>query len=158
MKSDKHLTESALLDKARRYCAMAEQCESGVRQKLVTWGAGADEADAIVNRLRSEDYIDDARYARMYCESKMLQQGWGRQKVLYQLRLKHLPKEAIDSGMAVVDNERYMEMLAEVASKKLRDVGGDVTMEHQRKLMSFLGSRGFTIGEINQVITNIQEL
>lgn len=157
MKSSKKMIDSALLDRARRYCALAEQCESGVRQKLVTWGAGADDANAVVECLRSEGYLDDKRYARAYCESKMLQQGWGRQKVLYQLRLKHLPKEAIDSGVAVVDDERYFEMLRATAERKMQELGPDFTPDNQRKLVSFLTSRGFTFGEINKVITNILE-
>ncbi len=157
MKSSKKMIDSALLDRARRYCALAEQCESGVRQKLVTWGAGTDDANAVVENLRSEGYLDDKRYARAYCESKMLQQGWGRQKVLYQLRLKHLPKEAIDSGVAAVDEDRYQEVLREVTERKMRELGPDFTPDNQRKLVSFLTSRGFTFGEINKVITNILE-
>lgn len=157
MNRSKDMTDSALLDRARCYCALAEQCESGVRQKLVVWGAGASEADSIVARLRNDGYLDDKRYARAYCESKMLQQGWGRQKVLYQLRLKHLPKEAIDSGVAAVDEDRYQEVLREVTERKMRELGNDFTPENQRKLVSFLTSRGFTFGEINKVITNILE-
>jgi regulatory protein len=156
MNSSKNMTNSALLDRARRYCALAEQCESGVRQKLVTWGAGADEANGVVDRLRAEGYLDDKRYARAYCESKILQQGWGRQKVLYQLRLKHLPKDAIDAAMGSVDEEAYLGVLASVAERKKQELGGDGP-EQQRKLMSFLTSRGFTFGEINKVITNTLE-
>lgn len=157
MKSSKNMTDSALLDRARRYCALAEQCESGVRQKLVTWGAGAEEANAVVESLRGEGYLDDRRYARAYCESKMLQQGWGRQKVLYQLRLKHLPKEAIDWGVSSVDDGSYEEMLRGVTLRKMKELGSDFSPENQRKLVAFLTSRGFTFGEINKVITNILE-
>ena len=58
----------ALLDRARRYCALSEQCESGVRQKLISWGAASDVVPVIVDRLRSEDYLNDVRYARAFCE------------------------------------------------------------------------------------------
>lgn len=156
MNNNKNMTDSALLDRARRYCALAEQCESGVRQKLVTWGAGSDEADVVVDRLRGEGYLDDKRYARAYCESKILQQGWGRQKVLYQLRLKHLPKDAIDAAMGCIGEEAYLEVLASVAERKRQELGVNGP-EQQRKLMSFLVSRGFTYGEINKVITNTLE-
>jgi regulatory protein len=151
---DKQQIDSALLDRARRWCAMAEQCESGVRQKLVAWGADSVVADAVVGRLRDEGYIDDGRYARAYCESKMLGQGWGRQKVLYQLRLKRLPKEAIDSGLAAVNSERYDEMLHEVADRKRQELDCADDGERDRKLAAFLQSRGFTFSEINKIITN----
>lgn len=144
----------AMLDRARRYCAMSEQCESGVRQKLISWGAAAADVDPIVDALRAENYLDDHRYARAYCESKLLHQHWGRQKVLYQLRTKHLPKEAIDSGMAAVTDEAYMAMLAETAEHKLAELGS-AAPDVQRRLTAFLASRGFTFDEIKKVLQNI---
>ena len=159
MRKDKIMSHDeeihALLERARRYCAMAEQCESGVRQKLVTWGCHADDADPIVARLREEGYIDDLRYARTYCESKIANQQWSRQKVLYQLRLKRLPKEAIDAGMATVSNEAYMTMLAELAAKKRDELAATYGDDTSRRLEAFLAQRGFTFDEINQAIKNI---
>ena len=159
----------AQLERARRWCAAEERCESGVREKLAAWGTGRADADDIIASLVEEGYLDDVRYARDYCESKVLHQHWGRQKVCYQLRLKRLSREAIEEGMAAVDEERYMEMLREVAEKKWeaesgkRSVGsGESGVESRewvtdvkRKVMAFLASRGFTMSEINETITNI---
>ena len=158
--SDKSQNYKAQLERARCWCAAEERCESGVREKLVAWGASAADADDIVAALRKENYLDDARYARAYCESKMLRQHWGRQKVLYQLRLKRLPREAIGEGMAAVDEEQYMEMLRETAEKKILAVSGQqlaVSGDVRRKVMAFLASRGFTMSEINEVLTNITQ-
>ncbi|MBR4739204.1 MAG: RecX family transcriptional regulator [Bacteroidales bacterium] len=148
------LTEAtrALLDRARRYCALGEQCESGVRQKLIVWGATSGDVKLIVERLRAEDYLNDMRYARAFCEGKLLQQRWGRQKVLYHLRTKHLPKEAIEAGMAVIDDDTYYSIMADEADKKLRTLGGEMTPEVRRKMLSFLASRGYSAEEISRVI------
>lgn len=149
----------AMLDRARRYCAMAEQCESNVRQKLIGWGASTADIDSIIDRLRDENYLDDERYARAYCESKILHQHWGRQKVLYQLRLKHLPRAAVAVGMAAVSDDDYLAVLADVAGKKLQELRRSVddTAALRQKLTAFLLSRGFLISEINQIITNTQQ-
>lgn len=152
-------TQRALLDRARHYCALAEQCEDAVRQKLVTWGASPSDSDVIVAALQKEGYLDNDRYARAFCESKILTQHWGRQKVLYQLRLKHLPREAVDRGMAAVSNEAYMAVLTEVAEKKRQELEqkcDDPFVLHQ-KLTAALVNKGFTLPEINQIITNIPE-
>ena len=142
----------ALLDRARRYCALNEQCESGVRQKLISWGALSDEVTAIVERLRSEDYLNDHRYARAYCEGKLVQQHWGRQKVLYHLRAKHLPKEAIEEGMSVIDDDTYFSIMADEVEKKLRLLGGEMTAEVRRKMLSFLVSRGYSTSDIGRAL------
>lgn len=153
----KQQTDSAMLDRARHLCALNEQCESGVRQKLIVWGADADTANSIVARLREENYLDDKRYARVYCESKLMGQGWGRQKVLYQLRLKHLPKDVIDNCLASIDEERYQATLFDLASRKRKEFSNLSDRDRDRKLASFLLSRGFTYGEINSVISKIIE-
>lgn len=158
-KGNSNDTQRALLDRARHYCALAEQCEDAVRQKLVTWGASPSESDSIVAVLNSEGYLDNERYARAFCESKILTQQWGRQKVLYQLRLKHLPREAVDRGMAAVSNEAYMAVLAKVAEKKRQELEQkcDDPYMLRQKLIAALVNKGFTLTEINQVLTNIPE-
>lgn len=145
----------AILDRARRYCALGEQCESGVRQKLISWGATSEEVPLIVDRLRADDYLNDVRYARAFCEGKLLQQHWGRQKVLYHLRQKHLPVEAIAEGMAVVDDETYNRILFEETEKKYHSLGSEMTPEVKRKMLSFLTSRGYSVDDINHVFAQL---
>lgn len=157
MAEDFHKSQSykAQLERARCWCAAEERCESAVRQKLAAWGVGSDDADDIMEALREEGYVDDMRYSRAYCESKVLHQHWGRQKVQYQLRMKGIQRETIAEGLAAVDDEQYMEMLKETAERKLRELGGKLGVTEKRKLMAFLASRGFTMSEINEVITKI---
>ncbi len=154
MKSSDPQTEAlrALLDRARHYCARSEQCESGVRQKLIGWGASAADMDTIIQRLRAEDYINDLRYAAAYCRGKLIEQRWGRQKVLYQLRAKHLPKDAIEAGMAQIDDETYYNIMTDEATKKLRQLGGETSRDNRRRLAAFLASRGYTPHEIAHLI------
>ena len=142
----------ALLERAQQYCALAEQCESGVRQKLISWGASSDEVDIVVSKLRADDYLNDVRYARAFCEGKFLGQRWGRQKVLYHLRAKHLSKEAIDEGMSVIDETVYFDIMQEEWTKKLHSLGGEMTPDVRRKLFSFLTSRGYTGSEIARIM------
>ena len=150
----KPVAQRALLDRARRYCALSEHCESGVRQKLVAWGATSDEMEPVVASLRADGYLDDRRYARAYAESKLLHQHWSRQKVLYQLRSKHIDSDAIAEAMTVVPDETYLQILADEAAKKLRSLGGSLTPDSRRRLEAFLASRGYTLSEINHVFTN----
>ncbi len=158
MKAPQQKTEiqKALLDRARRYCALAEQCESGVRQKLISWGAGFDDVDVIIGRLRSDDYLNDQRYACAYCHGKLIGQRWGRQKVLYQLRSKHISKEAIEEGMAQVDDDTYYGILNDEAAKKFRQLGGEMTLEVRRKMLSFLSSRGYSSSEIADTLNRLE--
>jgi regulatory protein len=148
----------ALLDRARRYCSGVEQCEDAVRQKLVTWGATPGESDVVIAKLIEENYLDDERYACAYCESKILGQHWGRQKVLYQLRQKHIPRAAVDKGMASVSEEDYLGVLRGVAERKSEELADAVSDPFvlRQKVTAFLVTRGFTLAEINRVLDEMQ--
>ena len=146
----------ALLGRARIYCASAEQCVWSVRQKLGAWGATPEEAAIIIERLVDEGYLDERRYARAYCESKMLRGGWGRMKVVYQLRAKRLPNEVIDEAVAAVDDEAYMGLLHEAAAKKWSSLHDADAAVRRRKTAAFLAQRGYTMDEISQTLKNIK--
>lgn len=145
----------ALLGRARAYCAPAEQCTPEVRRKLRDWGADADTADMVVDRLCEEGYVDDVRFARAYCESKMLRSGWGRLKVMHQLALKGLPREAVNAGMEAVDDEAYMSTLEEAARKKAATIRESDPMVRRRKLTAFLAQRGYTMEEVDVTLRKL---
>ena len=163
----KEVTEQGAYLQLAQLCARSEHCHHELTEKMRRWDM-SDEAQArVMARLVGERYVDDERYARAYCESKILHQHWGRQKVLYQLRLKHLPRAAVDSGMAAVSDEAYFAVLTDVAEKKLRELTSNSPLDNpsgesqgaashhlRQKLTAFLVTRGFLIGEINQVLTN----
>lgn len=146
------------LNRARAYCAGGERCRSAVRRKLQDWGATADEADDTVERLVEEGYIDDQRYARAYCESKMLRGGWGAKKVRYELQIKHLAPADIAAGIAAVDEEERRGALLREAEKKAASLRGTDSDTMRRRLMAFLLQRGFETEEINNIIKQINTL
>ena len=149
---EKQAITATLLSKARHLCSMQEQCINSVKVKVISWGGTEAMAEEIVESLQSMGYLDEMRYAKQYCESKLLSQQWGRQKVLSGLRTRRVAPEAIAEGMAVVSDEEYYESLERLARKKMALLEGD---EDHRKLRLFLKSRGFCMDEINTVITNI---
>ena len=63
-------------------------------------------------------------------------------------------EEAIEDGLTVVDDATYFGILGEEAAKKLKTLGGELTPESQRKLYSFLSSRGYSAAEIGRAIDN----
>ena len=97
MKNNFNFTESEMtfVTKAEQYCATGEQCRSAVRDKLLTWGANQVLRERIVEYLTENDFINEERYCRIYCESKLRLQKWGRVKIEYQLRSKRIDNSTI---------------------------------------------------------------
>ena len=145
--------EMSLLAKAERYCANEEQCKTSVRKKLCDWGASVELSGKIVDKLVDKGFIDERRFAKGYCSSKLRTQKWGRLKVVYQLRSKQIPPRFITEGLADVSDEEYREIMHSVAQAKwdTYDVNEDLT-KRRSKLSTFLASRGYESPEIQALV------
>lgn len=151
MKESKELTEQELRGKAAAYCVANEQCRLSVRRKLIEWGSSGEMTTTIVDWLCAERFIDERRYAKSYCESKLRYQHWGRNKVEFQLRTKGIDREIIAEGMTCVADDEYEEIMRGVAERKLKTLKGDVRVV-RNKLMSFLASRGYESEMVIRVV------
>ena len=58
------------------YCSSAERCEQDVRQKLVKAELEPEAVSRIINRLRQEKFIDEARFARAFVSDKFRFNHW----------------------------------------------------------------------------------
>lgn len=148
-------SERAYLSRAEQYCATSEQCCSTVRDKLVTWGASRELTGHIVDRLVADGFIDEERYCRLYCDSKLRLQKWGRVKIAYQLRGKQINNKLIESSIQHIDPELYNSTLRQLAENKMKTINDSDPRKRQSKLMSFLASHGFTPTEIHNIITEL---
>ena len=151
-----NLTDSTrgLLNRARMLCAGSEQCRSALQRKLTDWGATTDEAEIVIDRLVDEGFIDERRYARAYCESKLLRARWGERKVRYELMHKGIPQNIVDECILEIAPEERLEAIRIVADKKLATLHGMEPQESRRRLTAYLVQRGYTFDEINNL--NIQ--
>lgn len=159
MPNEPKFTENELLliSKAEQYCATGEQCRSAVRDKLYAWGANREQVERVVNHLVANDFINEARYCRIYCESKLHLQKWGRIKMSYQLRLKRIDNSVIEEALNNIDAEQYSEALQQLAQTKLRSLNEPDPRKRDAKLMSYLASHGFESDLICNVINNLKE-
>lgn len=152
-----NMTDSVrgLLNRARAFCAGSEQCRSAVHRKLTGWGATDDEAVVILEKLVEEGYIDERRYVRTYCESKLLRAGWGGVKVRFELLHKGIPRDIVDEGIAAIDVEGRDEAIRKVAAKKMDTLHGQDEAVVRRRLASYLAQRGFGMDEIGRVVAEM---
>ena len=129
--------------KAARYCAAAEHCSSEVREKLRQWGYEGDCAP-VIERLRGDGYIDEARYCKAYVHDKAAFQGWGRRKIRMMLRSKGLPEDETEAALQGLDPEIYKGVLEHLVERKK---GYD-----RDKLLRFLLQRGFDYADIKNAL------
>lgn len=143
----KEITEPEMLHRMAAYCTKAERCEQDVRKKIEAAGLPADAAGRIINRLREERFIDEARYARSFVSDKARFNKWGRVKINYELLRKGIPANIRAEAIDTLDERAYRDTLMELLRNKKKETRGKNGREVSAKLLRFAASRGFE-GEI----------
>jgi len=151
----KEYTLEELLHKAASYCSISEHCVLEVEDKLTAWGVSDEDKKKIIDRLKSEDFINEKRYCTYFVKDKFRFNKWGKIKISYNLKAKGLDKEVVQNAMSTIDDGEYEELLASLLKTKLVGLKYEFEYEKQGKLFRFAQSRGFENNVIERVIRNI---
>lgn len=142
----------ALLKRMAGLCAKSEQCTFDISTKLYKAGLPKEKREEIIDYLRANRYLDDARFARSFASFKVRFAAWGKRKIRMALAAKRIPFSLIADAIDAIDEEDYINALRRVMESKKRDL--DITDRQERaKLYSRLLARGFESSLISKVLT-----
>lgn len=148
----KEVTEQGAYLQLAQLCARSEHCQHDLTEKMRRWEM-TDEAQArVMQRLVSERYVDDERYARAFVRDKIKYNKWGRRKVEQALWQKHIDDDIRQRVISEVDDEEYLSVLRPLLKQKRRSTKAESDYEQNQKLVRFALSRGFTYDIIRQCI------
>ena len=142
---DAYLTLAAL-------CAQAEHCQWEMLEKMRRWELPEEEQARVMQRLVSERYVDDERYARAFVKDKVRYNKWGRRKVEQALWQKHIDEDIRQRVLDEVDDSEYLAILKPLLQQKRRSTKAANDYELNQKLVRFAVSRGFTFDIIRQCL------
>ena len=145
------MTGEQAYQKLTALCARSEHCQQEMLEKMRQWGVSAEEQAQVMERLVSERYVDDERFARAFVNDKVRYNKWGRRKVEQALWMKHIDKEIATRVLDDVADEEYLATLRPMLKQK-RKALGDIGPQERVKLIKFALSRGFTMDIIRQCI------
>ncbi len=132
------------IESGLRLVAMGPRSEADVRERLQRRRGFRHEAvDAAVGRLRELGYLNDAAYARLYVESRRASTPRSKRAIAFELSRKGVDRELTQEAL-----EDYSDADAayEAAQRRLRALRGLDRQAFERRLGSFLTSRGFGYG------------
>ena len=146
----KEVTEQGAYLQLAQLCARSEHCQHEMLEKMRRWGM-TDEAQArVMQRLVSERYVDDERYARAFVRDKIRYNKWGRRKVEQALWMKRIDDDIRERVLGEVDDDEYINVLRPLLKQKRRSTKAQSDYELNQKLVKFALSRGFTFDIIRQ--------
>jgi regulatory protein len=84
------------LELAYRYLNRRERTVAEMRRHLVARGCREHEAEAAIEQLLDEGYLDDGRYAQLFAEDKRVLEQWGTERIERALLQRGIDRELID--------------------------------------------------------------
>lgn len=139
------LTEPQALNSAAAYCSKAERCEWDVRKKLLAWELENDAVKRILDRLKKERYLDNARFSRSFINDKLKFNKWGKAKIIFELKKRQIPESIYNPILDEFSGDEFEEQLMHILSVKIKSVKAKNDYEKKSKLIRFALGRGFSM-------------
>lgn len=123
-------------------CARSEQCSADIYTKLCKGGLVAADAKEVLEDLKNQRFVDDARFAAAYARDKVRFSSWGPLKVRAGLTAKRIPSDLIQQAIEAVDANDIHDALMRCARSKARTLNLTDPSD-AKKLLQYLAGRGF---------------
>lgn len=131
------------LVKVANFCAYQERTQQEVRKRLSELEVIGDEAEEMIVWLIENNYLNEERFARIFAGSKFRQKRWGRLKIRQELKMRGISEYCLKAGMSEIDDEDYIQTLAEILEKKSKEIKESNPLKRKQKLVSYALSKGF---------------
>jgi len=151
----KKLTTKETFAKAALICSKSEKCSFDIRKKLIDWGLDKYDAEAVVEELKQEKYIDDERYVKAYVRDKFRLSKWGRTKIRYYLKQKGFAEDLILVGFEEIEEEKYVKLLLQIMRQKSKIIKSKNRFDKMGKIIRFAQNRGFEPEYIHKYLNEV---
>jgi regulatory protein len=138
------------VESALRLLAMGPRSEHDLRERLTRRrGFRREAVDHAVQRMRELGYLNDAAFARFWVESRQAGTPRSKRALAFELSRKGIGREQLDEAL---DGVSDAEAAYDAAQRRLRSLRGLDKQTFERRLGSFLNSRGFGYGVARSAI------
>jgi regulatory protein len=154
--SDNALFKTALA-KAMAQCSRREFCVRDIREKIESWGVGANDNEKIIDLLVKEKFINEERFALAFTKDKFNYNKWGKVKIAAHLRVKNIPEDIIKISLDTIDNELYIKILRDLISAHRRFVKAKNQYDLKAKLLRYGLSKGFENSILYDLLNDFED-
>lgn len=146
------LEGDALFDYAVQYLALRACSSEELKGKLRLKAARLTEIDATLDRLKEIGYLNDARFAESYASNRVENDGFGRMRVLSDLRARRVSGKLADQAIEqAFEGKSEDEMIDAFIERRMASLWGKQQIEDERELARAyrrLRRAGFSSGGI----------
>ncbi|MEY4410793.1 MAG: hypothetical protein RLZ69_367 [Actinomycetota bacterium] len=126
-------------------------------QMLAQRSVPEDIAAQLLDRFEDVGLIDDAHYAKAFTNDRRATRGLAKSALKRELNQAGVAAEHIDSALEDIDSEADLELATQLIRKRWSSVSSLERNARQRRLMGFLGRRGFGGSTIAAAIRTVEQ-
>lgn len=149
-------TSAEALQSLMRLCSRAEKSSGDALRLMHRWGVPEAEQQGVLDKLITQRFIDDRRYAEAYVREKSQLSGWGTRKIAMQLRQKGVDKDIITEVLAALDDDDMRQRLRERLERKLRTTKAATEYDLRGKLLRHALSAGYDYDITVEIIDELR--
>ncbi len=142
-KTKKYVSKDDAQAKLMHYCAYQDRCHQEVRSKLIDLGIYGDDLEDIITNLIIDNFLNEERFAQSFARGKFRIKKWGRNKILQELKRKHISPYCIKKAMKEIDEDDYVKVIQTLLEKKVPLVKGKNEYAIKVKLARYMITKGF---------------
>jgi regulatory protein len=136
---------------AWRYLNRRERTVAETRRHLEQRGVRPDAAQAAIDVLQRDGYLDDARYVTLFAQDKRELQGWGAERITQALRQRGIPPELLDQAL---EPDQQSELERALSFLRQRFATPPAERRDRERALGMLVRRGYELELALQAISD----
>jgi regulatory protein len=141
-------------------CLGARACSTGdLKSKLWRRAANPPDIDAVIARLNDIGYLNDQRFAEDYAAARVENDGFGRMRVLNDLRTRRVSPAMADKAVErALEGRSEAELIDAFIERRMPSIAKGGPIEDEKKLAAAyrkLRRAGFTSGPVLSALKRI---
>jgi regulatory protein len=154
IKKSKIYSPQEALKKILKYCAYQERSQQEVRDKLYDLGLHKKDVELTISKLIEEGFVNEERFAIAFAGGKFRIKQWGKVKIKYALKQKHISDYCIQKALKQINDHDYFKALNTVIASTAKKIKEKEVRKKKYKIAQFAISKGFEADLVWEVLND----
>lgn len=142
-------------NKLEHFCAYQDRCHAEVVTKLYNLKVSPSLHDEVIVHLIEHKFLNEERFACSFARGKHRISGWGKNRILGELKLRKITSFLIKKAMLEITDEMYFETLDRIAVQKWNSLTDQDLNKKAQKVIGYLHRKGY---EMEYILDKLEEL
>ena len=142
MQNKRFINYETAIKKLEKFCSIQERCRHDVIIKLHKLNYFK-KHEQIISYLVSNNFINEERFALLYCNGKFSIKKWGKIKISYNLKQKGIDNTYILKSIKKIPEKKYTETIKDLITKKTKTINEKDSYKKNCAIARYLMQKGF---------------